>query len=72
MASNARWGHAAALYGTDDENYLFKDSTTGMNPRKNLNFIIVHFVILEKELKVPKADSNHMKTGWWIEFRNVS
>ena len=29
LASNPRMNHAAALFGTDGENYLFKDSGPG-------------------------------------------
>ena len=29
LVSNPRWGHAAALFGTDGQNYLFKDSGPG-------------------------------------------
>ena len=31
LVSNPRWGHAAALFGTDGQNYLFKDSGPGFN-----------------------------------------
>ena len=28
-------------------------------------------LFIEKILKVPVADSDHVRTGWWIEFRIV-
>ena len=31
LASNPRLNHAAALFGTDGQNYLFKDSGPGFN-----------------------------------------
>ena len=27
---------------------------------------------LEKILKVPVEESDHVRTGWWIDFRNIS
>ena len=29
-------------------------------------------LFLEKTLKIPINDSDHVRTGWWIEFRNAS
>ena len=34
LASNPRLNHAAALFGTDGENYLFKDSGPGYDIQK--------------------------------------
>ena len=29
-------------------------------------------LLSEKTLKIPINDSDHVRTGWWIEFRNAS
>ena len=77
LASNPRLNHAAALFGADGQNYLFKDSTEGLIIKKFVKQIVIYSQkvsinkFLEKILEVPVANSDHVRTGWWIEFRNV-
>ena len=61
--------HAAALFGTDGENYLFKDSGPGQYNILKLKY--VNSINIEKTLKVPIAESYDVRTGWWIEFRII-
>ena len=70
--------HAAVLFGSDGQNYLFKDSGPGWNIQNYSIFIqisnnlLFYLNLLEKVLKEPISDSDHVKNGWWIDFRNVS
>ena len=76
LASNPRWGHAAALFGTDGQNYLFKDSGPGLTINVYYYLSNVKYCpknsLLDKILKVPIEESDHVRNGWWIDFRNVS
>ena len=59
--------HAAALFGTDGQNYLFKDSGPGQYKIIKLKYVNSNNI--EKTLKVPIVDSDDVRTGWWIETR---
>ena len=44
LASNPRMNHAAALFGMDGENYLFKDSGPGKAISMNVKYVLFNLI----------------------------